>query len=386
MDLHGIPAYIDWDGIAGHCVVYENLTDAQKQRCREAFRFLNSELGHIPSKVRGKTHPLWGAQFWSAFCLWACDFADAIRMVRSDKHFYKLRKRLKDPGRFGEARSVLEAVVMFRKTGFQIELEPDLEINGRKKVPDLKLVNPDTGEAIFCEVTISESSDKEKLVSDTDMALSTAISAPGVTLHFSGRMYSACSREELEGLRDRVKRFCEDVAREPGFGTLEISGVLILSVSTESHTEWLKTWAAEMGAEVDYFGGPPVEVDRIRRTLSKATGKRWQLPNDHANLVLVEAGQLLSDLGTCSDPQIIPAAARAIAVEISKWPHICAVLIKGEHIGSPYPNTVKAKSFSLRYHERYPAVIEEFFLVLNPYPNPVASASTLSKIEASIAG
>jgi len=253
-----------------------------------------------------------------------------------------------------------------------------------RKFPDIKLINKDSGEHLYCEVSMLGDSDKEKRASKTDVGLSMAILLPGTILHFAGRMYRSCSDVELKEVGEKIREFSRKVVNVDGFGTLTIEGILTLSISTESQRERLKVWTDQVGMQFDSFEGPPVDMDHLQRMLGKMAHERRQLSPNHLNVIFVEGGNLLFGLGSYKDPGVIHAAAEVIRQKLLEWPQVLAVIIKGGYMGRPYKNSVETPAFSFIYREKYYAEVEQYMVVMNLAANPAASESTIQKIRQSI--
>src|SRR2546426_10756658 len=65
-----------------------------------------------------------------------------------------LKRRLRDPEGFREALSVLMVASKVCRSGFNVHIDVRAEREGRVKLPDLKLQDPETNDELYVEVTI----------------------------------------------------------------------------------------------------------------------------------------------------------------------------------------------------------------------------------------
>ncbi|MHB8336867.1 MAG: hypothetical protein ACYDEE_05570 [Ignavibacteriaceae bacterium] len=269
----------DWNTIANHCDEFDGLTVEEKVRVKRAFSFLKNEFGDDFLRTIDSAHPFnfHIHNYAPPSRLWFAYLAAMIESVKYFPNYISLLKRLKVPNKFHEAYTVLETSFNFKSVGFDIEFDPGITINGRNKVPDLKLINTETKESFYCEVSVSYTSVKQNEAMKTEIEIFNAvISATG--LEFAGRVTKTLPDIEKTEIKDKIINLAKTVSEELGFGVLIIEDVLILGYATQDNVEKLEDWAKNNGCSLRSFEGPYFDVNEMRRIENKINEKKNNYP------------------------------------------------------------------------------------------------------------
>ena len=169
---------VNWVKYAEHVDVLDGLTGEQKEHAKEALRYLRRPdvLGErFLAYARKSEHPLFSyfsnTVPWTR--RWLIRFATAMRDLRyADGFSACVKGQIKDADKFTERESVLDIAYKFFLAGFEVSFDPSVTVSkprgltGRRVssqgVPDLKIVNRETGEEVLVEVSALGKSDISK--------------------------------------------------------------------------------------------------------------------------------------------------------------------------------------------------------------------------------
>lgn len=170
----------NWDLYIQQCDTIK-LTEDQRQRSKDSFRYLQKTLGTgFLRRAFNERHPIF---IWY-FCnsapparLGLIRFVESLRAFETVPKFNAIIKRIKrrlkrieDFQDITEAMAVVEIASRFLEAGFDVELEPAIQMksglgDGRTKNPDFKIVDRETGQPIIVEVSRMMASDNQRLTS-----------------------------------------------------------------------------------------------------------------------------------------------------------------------------------------------------------------------------
>lgn len=294
-----------WDKHAEHADAVEEFTDGEKDKVKEALSYLRGPdvLGeNFITRARRSEHPLWsyfaGPVPWKL--QWLTRFAAAMRELRDVDGFQDhMKEQIKEAEKFSERESVLEIAYKFFKAGFGVSFDPPVSVSkprgltGRllsfQGAPDLKIVDGETGEEIFVEVSALGESDISKqcdrnyhLVRDilVERALFTESLFP------RARVRRILDDDELVELAGQLS---ELVAKVKGSGEVEyLENDMIEACVAPAHQKDVPDrWAEERGIEDIPVEGPTIPLQdpfRIKRIIRK---EQKQLPSGKPGIVVI---------------------------------------------------------------------------------------------------
>lgn len=365
--------YRSWEGLAAQCDTIDGLSTVEREKARRAFHTLGNLLGadFLELAIRER-HPIlhslvniapWTRRHFS----W---LADALTNLQDAAGFEGMIKRFRSPTQFGEAMSLIRTATSLQSAGFNIEFEP--RIPGFAKVPDLALVHQRTGERMYVEITVLQSSDIAKAAERTSFGVMSQVLFAAPHLNFAGRIYRSLSERHLADVVEQVRA---TVARgKTTFQELVIPSVVEIALAPDSDRELLDAWAAEHGLEIGSFSGPPIGVDEVQRVRSRIKGEQKQLPADVANIVVVEG------FNAFVDGRPIEYIVSEIAETLYDAGHVSAAVISGGYMGA---GVAEAMMYGQHCHvrrRRFDVLIEEHLVLVNRFCHTPMSPAVLSDL------
>ena len=372
----------NWDAIIDNCDEIEGLDEKQKTLVKEAFSFLKNEFGENFLFNQGKEaiHPFFDLliNHVSSTRLWFVDLVEALQKVKTCENYNELLKRLKNPKLFNEAKSVLDIAIKFLLSDLQIEFDCEVLVDDRMKKPDIRIINPDTRETFYCEVSISNKSDIQEIAEMTEITLFNATFVSGQFLEIAGRIEKTLTSEELQIYAIKVNQFANNVAKEIGFGELIINGVLTLGLSTKEKKSLLEEWAARNNCMVGSFDGPPFNSNELQRMREKIFKEQKQLPKDVANLIMVYDTDFFYGINNMIE--VIDVLEKFVY----KHNHVLALIIKGGYTGQIKPILIMREFHMYLQKGRNELRAEQYLIIWNHFCKKPVSPATMTKIYRSI--
>lgn len=283
----------------------EEFTGGEKDKLKEALSYLRRPdvLGEgFITRTRRCGHPLWsyfaGPVPWKL--RWLTRFATAMRELRDAAGFRDhLKEQIKDAGKFSERESVLEIVYKFFTAGFEVSFDPAVAVSkprgltGRRLsfqgAPDLKIVNKETGEEIFVEVSALGTSDiarqckrNHDLVWDilAERALFRESLIP------RARVRRILDEDELTELAEQLRELVAKVKSSSEVQYLE-NDMIEACIAPAHLKDVPDRWADEKGIEDMPVEGPSIPLQdpfRIQRIIRK---EQKQLPDGRPGIVVI---------------------------------------------------------------------------------------------------
>jgi hypothetical protein len=244
-----------------------------------------------------------------------------------------LLRRIKRADQFAEGSSVLDVAFQFHNAGFKVAIDPQVVVTlqggeKRLKVPDLKIVNEETGEEIIVEVSILEIGAAFRESFDTSgfsLRLFTEVLQPaGLTIH--ARMSDAFDEACVDEVFKHLEELSNEAARMGEFRAL-VDEYIEAGIAPDSNKAELTRWAAERGIDGG-FTGPSIWFDEISRTRMKIRDKLAQLPEDRPGIIVIPATDTM--LFHYYDVGLI---IRVLSEEISRYPKLWGVMLSHNHLG-----------------------------------------------------
>jgi len=367
----------NWEKLIQHCEKIEGFTDFEKEKCKRAFQFLREELGdNFLERAFDEQHPiclyLVNLAPWTR--KWIIWFAEALKELRKAKNYSNLLNRIKDGNRFSEGLSVLESAYKFSKAGFEITIDPPVDVSKREKIPDLKLIDEDTKEESFVEVSILGESKASRDAFQTMDKIIQSLWPYVPFIHYCGRIYKAISERHLNEIVKKIKEVAERAKNENQFHELVIEDTIEVGIAPESDKQLLEKWAEERGLKVGEVIGPLIDVNEILRTKRKIEKEQRQLPHNHPNILIVRNNNLFFGI------RDIRKAISELEEEVYNYPHLLSVIVSGRHLGASKHVTIMKDHHVFIKKTRADLLTEQYIILLNRFCDFKISPAMIAKI------
>lgn len=376
--------WTNWEKLIQQTDTYKELTDIEKEKAKCAFLFLNQEFGEkflqdaFEKAHPEESHPLLSYTINSAPWTrkWLTRFSDALKSLKDVDGYSGLLKRLMDKKGFFEAESVLWVAGKLRKAGFKIVIDPLIVSN--RRIPDLKIVNEDTNEEMFIEISIQKQSTTAAKAFITFETFFDELSWITFNhLAYCGRILKVLSDRHMPEVLKEVKDKIEKAKKELSFQELIIEDTIELAIAPQKDANILEIWAKSRGIEAGTFSGPPTNVDEVRRTKATIQREQQQLPKTSPNIVVIENGKLFRNR------QDIRRAMSELEECLFDFPSLLFFISNDRYEGETgvEQNETFAKDqqiFTRRVIDEYN--IEQAIILLNRYCDFYVSAATINKV------
>jgi hypothetical protein len=285
----------NWDYWINSVDESDGLSPNEKQKAKAAFHVIRDLFGEdLQASVIAPKHPiydlLWNRAGWTR--RWLINFSEAVESCIAQKNSVELMTKLKDPKMYKEGLLHLDIAKRFVDSGFLVEFLKEDRIN---KVPDLKIVNPFTGEEIFVELTEMGQSIQSKDSSETFREISMKLLSimareEGPRLIHKGIIHkphlSKPSREKI--LKD-IDEIAEK-AGKTGFEEMIEEGVIELAIAREDNSRSLEEWAQKRKMDRQSSLSMPLFFpDETYRLSTKIREKFLQLKKGNTNILIIRA-------------------------------------------------------------------------------------------------
>jgi hypothetical protein len=309
----------NWDLYVQQCDRIK-LTDDQRQRSKDSFRYLQKTLGTgFLRRAFNERHPIFTRYFCNAAPparLSLIRFAESLHAFETAPKFNVIIKRIKrrlkrieDFQDVTEAMAVVEVANRFLQAGFDVELEPAIQVKSRvsqsrTKNPDFKIVDRETGQNIIVEVSRMMASTNQRLISatfekvrnllvdwgmDSDPEAYKDILKPRQILPFA-IIHRGIEQPELDEILKRLKALIGHVRATGEFGELIVQDTIEVGIASYDNHEIARKWARDKGMkENDFVQGANFSSDEVARTKVKIREKLKQLPVDTPGMIVIEA-------------------------------------------------------------------------------------------------
>lgn len=219
---------------------------------------------------------------------WLLWLADSFERLDSVPGFSGLASRLRHRDQFDEALSVLQVAERLDVVGCQVAFEVPAAINGRTKLPDIFVRDPDNGTSFFCEVSVLFSAENDVDAASALEAMQRCFRSIGVDdLAISGVLMVPESKEELDGLIGRLRWEAMETKRDGAFREVVISEMLAFAFAPKTLSKSIDDWSESYGLQPNSYGVMPRPIDHTKRLRQKLAEKVQQLPPGHPNLLVI---------------------------------------------------------------------------------------------------
>jgi hypothetical protein len=367
----------DWDKLIQHSQTLEGFTPFEKEKCKRAFRFLREELGEEFLKVAfTEGHPICNyitnlAPWTRRWIIW---FAEALEELKGQENYSSLLKRIKNRSKFEEGILILGLSFRFLKADFKITIDPIAEVSEGRKTPDLKIIDVDTGEELFVEISRIHRSEIEKRAQQTTEAITNILWQSIPFLHFCGRIHKTLSKKHLSEVVRKVEEMVEKVKKDKTFHELIIDDVIEIGIATEEDIEVLRKWALNRRLQVGELIGPSFDVNETLRTKRTIEKEQKQLPQKYPNIVIIRNNNLFF---TTRD---IRKAISELEEEVYEYPHLLFVIILGEHLGITQNILFMKNQHVYLEKSSIEPIVEKYIILFNRFCGHKISPAVITKI------
>jgi hypothetical protein len=297
--------YTKWDNFVMQ-IDSIDLSKEDKERGRAAIRYLETILGkHFLSDIIQFGHPLLSYFFINSANLariQLIDFAESLQALEKSLNFHTVINKIKKARKFSEGSTILESAHRFHKVGFSIAF--DLKVSftdGAKlktKEPDIKIVNDDSEEEIYVEVSETGRSQAELdnsrtyqylfmfihniIFSDPEM---TDLANPSHILPHV-KILRSMSEEELIEVSSRIEKVVEKVRKSGEFQEMIIGDMVEIAISPFDDHSKAEEWAKERNI-TDFVENCFFYPNELRRVINRLNEELEQLPIDKPGIVVL---------------------------------------------------------------------------------------------------
>jgi hypothetical protein len=284
---------VRWDPYILECDFIEGLTTEDRQRAKQALKYLRKVLGEgFLKRASEQGHPLLPLFInhapWTRLKL--IGLADALEKMRGAENFKTAFKRIKyvhpigTDGQFAAGYSVLQIAYQFFRAGFRVRF---VDERGSHKRPDLDLFNDETGEEVSVEVSVLRTPAEVEKIGEIDRYLFLHISGAETVAQVTicGRMLRIVDERGAAAVVMRINQLAAEVNASGELREL-IDEDIEVGIAPRYKIEELNQWATEHGLSPG-FEGPLMTFSEISRVQRKIKEKLEQLPNDKPGIIVI---------------------------------------------------------------------------------------------------
>lgn len=121
-----------------------------------------------------------------------------------------------------------------------------MNINTFKKSPDLRLKDPKTKEEIYCEISILQQSEPERVAEERSQKIFDVVVRTMPFMNSCGRIFKVPSEKHTEEIISKVKEKIKIAKAEKKFQELNIEGTIIFGIAPDEDKQMLEKWAGQI--------------------------------------------------------------------------------------------------------------------------------------------
>ncbi len=336
--------YAKWDNFVEQIDAI-NLSDWDKKRARKAIEYLRINLGeHFLADIIQNGHPLLSYYFINAANLariQLIDFAESLESLENSPNFHTLIDKIRKAKKFSEGITILQTAHRFYNAGLSVAFDIKVTFSDgaklKTKEPDIKLVNGETGEEIYVEVSeVRESQisvDNGRTFHIIFNLIHDAIRLDPEMTDFANPKYAlpyvqihrSLTEEEIADVAVQIKHLFDKVRKTGEFQELIIEETIEICVSPfHDHTK-AKEWALQRKM-TDFVEGPSFRPNDLDRVVNSIVRELDQLPKDKPGIInLWNNGNLLFFLYDIS------TIINKVADKIAWYPNLFCVALHYEY-------------------------------------------------------
>lgn len=283
-----------------------NISEEDKQRARNAFRYLERRLGkHFLSETIQSGHPLLSSYLINSANLariQLIDFAESLQALEKSQNFHTVIDKIKKATKFSEGSTIIETAHRFHKAGFSVAFDLKVSfMNGAElvtKEPDIKIINDGSGEEIYIEVSETGRSKADldnsrtynhlfwliKNIIYSDPELTDFAKPKQILPHV--KILRSMSEAELIEVSSKIERLVDVVRKAGAFQEMVIEDMVEVAVSPFNDHSKAQAWAKERNITdfvENYFFNP----NELGRVINRLEEELKQLPLDKPGVVVL---------------------------------------------------------------------------------------------------
>lgn len=352
----------------------DSMNSLERSRVRSGIMKLKEVLGNQFSSDLANDHPIHmhflNRAPWELY--WFSWLGNALHALRSSENFNSLINRIHNKNKFSEAVSVIEVAHRFVKSGLSVDTDPEIKISGRDKAPDLLVRNVEAGDLFYTEVSELQMSQSEQRVQQQMDVLAREVLMPQANIIYSGNFIRSVSHAHFEQIKNRINKACEEADVYNELVEVIEDDVVEFAVAPEHESHALRLWCDQKGLEMRQLIMPSIEVDEIHRLANKINGKVDQLPDNHANTLVIKCTRVVNQKN-------LEELCRKVEEIVFDQPKLALLVLSGRLTGQ-----TEAERVAIR-HNRYsksswiPLHMDVFLTVPNRFCKTRIAPATLTR-------
>lgn len=365
-----------WKQLSDNAREIEGLSPIERDYSARSFLYLEQVLGKdFLKRIEKTSHPL--NYLIANFVPWTrhkiVRFADALRTVSGSVNFDLFVDSLEDYEKFSHNLLVVEGTAKLVNDGLQATFEPTLPVSNNQKQPDVKLEHAATGETLYMEFAIQNSSRGAQEAFDAMDAISSRFMRLGVNLLWAGRMFKTPAVPHLRDLAIQLDNAISRAQSEECFVDMVEEGTCEIAVCPDTARELMERWCSARGLQTGQFQGPPYNDNTVERLKRKLEKEQRQLPKGVPNAILI------LDTDAFFRAREIRSLINDIEEEVFKYPHVSIAIIQGQHLAGLPPEVVQKGEHRYTRKRVDDVYTQECLTLLNRYSPMPLSAAVMSK-------
>ncbi len=386
--------YTKWDNFIEQ-IDSIKLSSRDRRRAVKAIKYLRRLLGeNFLAEVIEKGHPILSQCLMNAapparHSL--IHFAESLQSFETTVNFHTLVNRIRKASEFAEGKTVLETANKFHKEGFIVNFDVKVDVtdykgNLRTKKPDLQLINNETGEEVYVEVSRLRTSQTQSLISRTYhiiwRVIHNAVWSDPQNTDFANprhilpyvQIHRGFNDDELLDIVAQIEQLIAKVRETGKYHELIFENMIDIAISPFHDHSQAKEWAARREL-TDFVEGPLIEVNEISRVRSSIFRELDQLPRDKPGIIEIWNNENLMFF-TCD----INAVIAQVADKTANYPHLFGVALNINY-GSIKENqyVMELNEHSLVSNPRKDLTTELSLFIRNASSNLTLTDSTKAK-------
>ncbi|MGE0115885.1 MAG: hypothetical protein AB7T07_13510 [Steroidobacteraceae bacterium] len=317
---------LSWEELLERARSSEELSPLARSQAEWAIDHLSR---HLPSHVLELSH------HFGRFCVnrapwvlnWLTLFSNSLLRLEASSGFESLLSRLADPTKYDEAMSVLQVASRLAAVDLSVSIDIPVQVDGKIKVPDLRIKNVVCDDKLFVEVSVLGLSDDQRQESEHYRQLSDLLFMNVPQVISSGRLLRTLSESHFEEVKRRITDTIEVVKKHRKLQELHMPDVVTLAIAPADQATALNLWCERHSIDPGSFSGPTGQVDHVKRLKIKTRKEAEQLPDGFPNIIYVWYNDLA---GRISNPaSILPQLEEMVFA----LPSVCLVVVAARVAG-----------------------------------------------------
>lgn len=312
-----------WEDLIEEINDIEDFNDKEKNDLQKAYQWLSIEFGQdFLIKAFKNRHPITqyvinSAPWTRRWFMW---FEQALRNLKEQKYYERLLAKLKNPQKFNEGISLLETAFEIYRMGYSISFEPTLNINGKNRKPDLRLTDKQSGEILYCEVSVQYASENETKAIETYNAVTELLFKYSFRIKFCGEMKRWLSKPHLAEIVNKLDLLIIESLEQDKLIEYIDDENIVIAIAPKHFNDELKEWAKSRGMRDVNFSGPCFGGNDIIRAISKIKTEQAQLPSGYKNIIVIKNNYMHSFAND------IEKTIKDLEETLYEFPHIAAIV------------------------------------------------------------